>query len=194
MMLPRDAAAPAGEVRGEASDQMPTDPLQDNPLADIAAERACAGALLLALPELSRPVLERLHDDDLADVRCRFVVTTVRRMLAEQVTPDTVTFASFVERHGLLEPGPARTHLRSWLSELANAAPAVASLGWYADAVIQRAARLRMVQAGREYQRAAAAGDIDVLGEVARTEYLAVADALDRTKSTTRAGAVSADV
>jgi replicative DNA helicase len=187
---PRDRTSPAGET-GQVPDEQENHS-KDTPPTDVAAERACAGALLLAPPELAQPVVERLRDDDLADMRCRFVVTTVRRMLAEDVPPDPVTFAAFVERHALLEPGPARVHLRSWLAELASTAPVVASLGHYADAVVRCAARRRMHAAGGTYQRVAVGTDLDELAEVARSEYLAVADALDRAGATV--GRVSADV
>lgn len=149
---------------------------------DDVAERAVAGALLLSPHEFARPVLNRLLDDDLADPRCRFVVATVRRMLAEGVPADPVTFASYVDRRALLEPGPTRANLRSFIAELTalETAPVAGNLGWYADAVIVEAARRRVVAAGQRLAALGYGADVADLPAAVRAELLAVLDALER--------------
>lgn len=178
----RDAAAPAGD-RGEASDQV------DNQIedeftapADITAERAVAGALLLATPMASTPVLDRLRDDDFTEPRCGFVVSAVRRMLAEGAPVDCVTVAAYVERHGLVKPGPSRANLRSFLAELTalETAPVVDHLAYYADAVIVQAARRRGFYGGERLARLAVGADLDEYREAAKAELLALLDSLDR--------------
>lgn len=175
MFSPGYAAAPADEDRRErAKDEQP------NPDSiSLAAEQAVAGALFPASPALAAPVLDRLADNDIADPRCRFVVSTIRRMHADQVPVDEVTFAGYVERHALLDAGPQRQMLRTWVHEIASAAPIPMSLPYYASMVLEAAARRIADEGAAEVRRivsGASLADLRAVVDIAHADAIAAID------------------
>lgn len=115
----------------------------------VDAEHATVGALLLAAPELQRAALDVLRGDDFEDLRCRFAVDTIRRMLAENAPVDQVTVAGYAERHGLLADGRLRGSLALWLADCASQAPTPAAVRWYAQQVAEAGCR-RAIRAAAE--------------------------------------------
>lgn len=148
-----------------------------------AEEQAVIGAVILASSSVQDRALSIVQDDDFADPRCRFTLGVVRRMRAENLPVDMVTVVGYVNRHALLEGGMPRVNLASWLHEMTCEAPVPASAPWYADQVVESAAR-RAAQHAATAIAAAAEGDSlsDLLAVVAG-ELTAVTAAVERVGS-----------
>ncbi len=145
-----------------------------------AAERAVAGCLLIAPRSLAGAQLDRLPDSAVADPRSRFVVSTVRRMHAESVPVDEVTFAGYVQRHALLAAGPQRTMLGTWIHEIASAAPIPMSLSYYIDMVLEGAARRTVAEGAGKLARIADEASMADLRAVIDNVHSDALAALDR--------------
>ena len=143
-------------------------------------DNAVIGALILAAPSVRALMLDTLTDEDLADPRCRFLVGTVRAMVAEGVPVDTLTVAEFINTRALLAPGGPRMGVATTLYRMTNAAPVPVSGPWYAALAVEAAARRRINGAGQELMRVAGAGSLTDLRTITTTEFGAVVNLLDR--------------
>lgn len=145
----------------------------------MTAEYATIGAVVLAAAPIQDTVLGIVRDDDFTDPRCKFTIGVVRRMRAEKLPVDMVTLVGYVHHHGLLAGGP-RVTLASWLSETADAAPVVASAGYYATMLVEEAARRAAQYAGRRIAAAAEDAALADLRSIVTDELTAVTAALAR--------------
>jgi len=143
-------------------------------------EHATIGAAVLAAAAVQDQVLGIVADDDFSDPRCKFTIGVIRQMRSEQLPVDPLLLLGYVQRHGLLEATAPRGILASWLHEMTCAAPVPASAPWYADQVVELAAR-RAAQNAAEAISAAAEGDslADLLA-VVQAELAAVLAAVQR--------------
>lgn len=146
-------------------------------------EQAVIGALVLAAPGLQSAALDELADDDFTDDRCRFVVTTARRMLAEGVPVDMVTVHAYVARHALLSDGRLRGSLALWLADRTSAVPVAGNLPWYALTVVEQAARRHITEAAERVREVAALGAVSDVSTVVGVEMTAIASALGRLRA-----------
>lgn len=145
-----------------------------------AEEQATIGALVLAAATVQDEVLSIVQDDDFADPRCRFTIGVVRRIRAELLPVDMVTVVGYVNRHALLEGGMPRVNLASWLHEMTCAAPVPASAGYYAELVVEAAARRRAQHAAQAITAAAEGDSLSDLLAVVTGELTAVTAAVER--------------
>lgn len=145
-----------------------------------AEEHATVGAVILAAASVQDEVLGIVRDDDFADPRCRFVIEVVRRMRSEQLPVDMVTVVGYVNRHARLEAGAPRVSLASWLHETTCAAPVPASAPWYADLVVEAAARRAAQHAATRISAAAQGDSLSDLQAVVSGELAAVLVAVER--------------
>jgi len=173
---PRQGAAP--------SDQRAADQVQHKPAADIsagiAAEHATVGALILAASSVQDEALAIVQDDDFADPRCRFTMMVVRRMRSEGQPVDALLLLGYVNRYGLLDGGAPRVNLGSWLAEIASTAPFPASAPWYAEVVVEAAARRTAEYAGGRITAAAHGDSLADLLAIVTDELAAVTAAISR--------------
>lgn len=149
----------------------------------VEAEHAVIGALLLAAPGLQSAALDELTDDDFTDLRCRFALTTARRMLAEGVPVDQVTVYAFVERHALLSDGRLRGSLALWLADRTTAVPVPGNLPWYVLTVIEQASRRQIAETGRRVAEVAAVGSAHDLASIVASAADLMAAAMTRLRS-----------
>lgn len=145
-----------------------------------AEEHATIGAVIMAATSVQDKALSIVRDDDFADPRCQFTVMVVRRMRAEDVPVDMLTLTGYVQRHALLANGAPRVSLASWLAEIASAAPVPASAPWYADQVVESAARRAAQHAAAAIAAAAEGGSLSDLLAVVTAELTAVTAAVER--------------
>ncbi len=145
-----------------------------------AEEHATVGAVVLAAAAVQDKVLSIVRDDDFADPRCRFTVEVVRRMRSEDHPVDALLLLGYVGRHGLLDGGAPRGILASWLHETTGAAPVPASAPWYADQVVESAARRAAGHAGAAISAAAEGDSLADLLDVVTGELTAVTAAVAR--------------
>lgn len=157
----------------------PSLPASTDIAGSIAAEHATVGAVVQAAARIQDEVLAVVRDADFLDPRCRFVVGIARRMRSEELPVDPLLLCGFVQRNGLLKGAP-RMHLASWLSEVASAAPCLASASYYAELVVEEAARTAARYAGRAITAAADDGSLADLRAVAVAELAAVTAAIER--------------
>jgi len=145
-----------------------------------AEEHATIGAVILAAASVQDKVLSIVDDADFADPRCQFTVMVVRRMRAEDVPVDMLTLTGYVQRHALLANGAPRVSLASWLAEIADAAPVPASAPWYADQVVESAARRAAQYAGQRITAAAEGDSLADLQAIVTDELTTVTAAIER--------------
>lgn len=145
-------------------------------------EFATIGAVVLAVASVKDVVLSIVRDDDFSDPRCKFVVGVVRHMRATGLPVDQITLCGFVIRNGLLAGGP-RVNLASWLAEITSAVPVPASAPWYADGVVEAAARQRARWAATAIADAANDGALADLQSIVTTELNSVTAAVQRVRS-----------
>ncbi len=144
-----------------------------------AAEFATIGAVILAAESVQDTVLGIVQDDDFTDPKCRFVVGVVREMRAEQLPVDPLLLLGYVNHHGLLEVAPRMT-LSVWLAEIASAAPFPVSAPWYAEVVVEAAARRTAHNAAARISAAADGDSLSDLLAVVTAELAAVLAAIAR--------------
>ncbi len=144
-----------------------------------AEEHATVGAVVLAAAAVQDKVLSIVRDDDFADPRSAFVIGVVRRMRAEQLPVDPLLLLGYVNHHGLLEGAPRMT-LSVWLAEIASAAPFPASAPWYAEVVVEAAARRTAHNAAARISAAADGESLSDLLVVVTAELAAVTAAVER--------------
>lgn len=145
-----------------------------------AEEQAVIGAVILASSSVQDRALSIVQDDDFADPRCRFTLGVVRRMRAENLPVDMVTVVGYVNRHALLDGGAPRVSLASWLHETTGAAPVPASAGYYAELVVESAARRAAQHAATAIAEAAEGDSLSDLLAVVTAELAAVTAAVER--------------
>jgi len=145
-----------------------------------AEEQAVIGAVILAASSVQDRALSIVQDDDFADPRCRFTIGVVRRMRTENLPVDLVTIVGYVNRHALIEGGMPRVNLASWLHEMTCAAPVPASAGYYAELVVEQAARRAAQHAAAAIAEAAEGGSLADLLAVVTGELAAVLVAVER--------------
>lgn len=155
---------------------------------DTGAEQATVGALILAMPTVRQRILDAVRDDDFADPRCRFAVTTVRRMTAEGVPVDQVTLVGYVHRHALLAAGGPRVNLATWLAETCNLAPVPGSGTWYATAVVEASTRRKLAAAAGRIAAITEGGSVEEINQVVRQQQVVVNDLLGRLEVTAGGG------
>lgn len=143
-------------------------------------EFATIGAVVLAASSIQDTVLGAVADDDFTDPRCHFVIGAIRRMRAEGLPVDMLTLTGYVQRHALLEGGMPRVNLASWLHETTCAAPVPASAPWYADLVVESAARRAAQYAGQRITAAAEGDSLADLRAVVTDESATVIAAIER--------------
>lgn len=146
----------------------------------MSAEHPTVGGVVLAVTSVQDRVLAIVQDDDFADPRCRFIIGVIRRMRSEQLPVDMVTVVGYVDRHALLDSGAPRVSLATWLHETTGAAPVPASAGYYAELVVEAAARRRAQQAAQAIASAAEGDSLSDLLTVATDELTAVTAAVAR--------------
>lgn len=149
-------------------------------LPESAEEHAVVGALVLAAQRVQDEVLTIVQDDDCADPRCRFALGVIRRMRAENLPADMVTIAGYVNRHALLAGGMPRVALASWLHEITGAAPVPASAGYYAELVVEAAARRAAEWAAKRIAAAAQGDSLSDLAAIVADELISVTAAISR--------------
>lgn len=145
-----------------------------------AEEHATVGAVILAASSVQDQVLTIITDDDFADPRCQFVIGVVRTMRTENLPVDALLLLGYVGRHALLDGGAPRGILASWLHEMTCAAPVPASAPWYADQVVESAARRRARHAAAAIAAAAEGDSLSDLLAVVTGELAAVLVAVER--------------
>lgn len=145
-----------------------------------AAEHATVGAVVLAVERVQDEVLAIVQEVDFADPRCRFTIGVIRQMRAENLPADMVTFVGYVNRHALLDSGAPRVSLASWLHEMTTAAPVPASAPWYAELVVEAAARRAAQNAATAISEAAEGDSLSDLLSVVQSELAAVLVAVQR--------------
>ena len=161
--------------------RIPTLPERADIVGDVTAEeQATIGAVILAASSVQDRTLTIVQDDDFADPRCRFVIEVVRTMRAEHLPVDLVTLLGYVNRHALLDSGAPRGVLGSWLHEMTCAAPVPASAGYYAELVVEAAARRRAQEAVQAIASAAEGDSLSDLLAVVQAELAAVLVAVER--------------
>lgn len=143
-------------------------------------EHATVGALVLAAAAVQDKVLSIVDDADFADPQCQFTIEVVRRMRTEMLPVDMVTIVGYVNRHALLEGGMPRVNLATWLHETTGAAPVPASAPWYADQVVEAAARRAAQHAATAIAEAAEGDSLSALLAVVTAELAAVTAAVER--------------
>ncbi|MDQ2845190.1 MAG: hypothetical protein M3Y77_02310 [Actinomycetota bacterium] len=149
---------------------------------DIAstAEYATVGAVALAASAIQDQVLGIVRDADFSDPRCKFTIGVIRRMRADNLPVDMVTVVGYVHRHSLLSGGIPRVNLASWLAEIADAAPVIASVGYYAELVVESAARRAATYAGQRVVAAAEGDSLADLLAIVCAELVSVMTAIER--------------
>lgn len=145
-----------------------------------AEEHATIGAVVLAAASVQDHVLAIVADDDFSDPRCQFLIEVVRTMRAEHLPVDLVTLLGYVNRHALLDSGAPRGVLGSWLHEMTCAAPVPTSAGYYAELVVEAAARRRAQHAATAIAAVAEGGSLADLLDVVTGELAAVTAAVER--------------
>lgn len=166
--------------------RIPSAPERADIVVDVTAEEhATIGAVVLAAATVQDEVLSIVDDDDFADARCRFTMSVVREMRTEMLPVDMVTIIGYVARHALLDSCAPRGILASWLHETTGAAPVPASAPWYADQVVESAARRAAQYAG---QRITAAAEGDALGDL---QAIVTAELTTVTAAISRVGGVN---
>ncbi len=145
-----------------------------------AEEHATIGAVVLAASSVQDKALSIVDDDDFADPRCQFTMGVVRRMRTENLPVDMVTIVGYVNRHALLEGGAPRVNLATWLHETTGAAPVPASAAYYAELVVEAAARRRAQHAAQAIAGAAEGDSLSDLLAVVTGELTAVKAAVTR--------------
>ncbi|WP_353647961.1 DnaB-like helicase N-terminal domain-containing protein [Nakamurella sp. A5-74] len=143
-------------------------------------EHMVIGALLQAAPGLQLAALDELTNEDFTDLRCRFALTTARRMLAENVPVDQVTLHAFVVRHALLSDGRLRGSLALWLADRTSAVPVVSHLPWYVLGVTEQSSRRAIAEAAERVREVAVLGAVADVSTVIGVEMTAIAAALGR--------------
>lgn len=151
--------------------------------ATVEAEQTVIGALLLAAPGLQTAALDELTDDDFTDLRCRFAISTARRMVADGVPVDPATFCAYVNRHALLSDGALRGSLPLWAADLTISVPVAANLPWYVLALVEQASRRQIVEAGERIANVASVGSVVELSSVVGVAMTAMTVALERLRA-----------
>jgi replicative DNA helicase len=131
----------------------------------IAAERATIGALLVAGPGVQREILNMLTPGDFYDPRCGWLFTVAQQMRAAGTPIDKLTLAGFVPRAGLITDPARRAALDTELHELTETPPTAAHGAWYAQQVVEHAARRRTVQAAIRISQMAGGAELADLHE-----------------------------
>ncbi len=145
-----------------------------------AEEHATIGAVVLAAASVQDQVLSIVQDDDFAEPRCQFTIMVVRRMRTEGLPVDALLLLGYVNRYGLLDGGAPRGILGSWLAEITGAAPFPASAPWYAEVVVEAAARRTAHYAAARISAAAEGGSLADLAAIVTGELAAVTAAVER--------------
>lgn len=168
-----------GEIRGSPVSLSLVGDI-DTDAAAFAEEHAVVGALILAAQRVQDEVLTIVRNDDFADARCHFTVGVIRRMRSEQLPVDVVTLLGYVKRNALLDGDAPRGILASWLHEMISAAPVPASAGYYADLVVEQAARRAAENAATAISAAAQGDSLSDLLAIVRAALPAVTVAVER--------------
>ncbi len=119
-------------------------PSGDRPPADLEAERAVLGAILID-PVALLSVMERLEEQDFYLDQHRIVYGACLGLQQKGRAVDLLTVTNHLREEGLLE----RVGGAVAVSALVDALPDIANVGHYADIVLDKAVKRRLMHAAR---------------------------------------------
>ncbi len=122
----------------------PSSPSGDRPPADLEAERAVLGAILVE-PVALLTVMERLEEQDFYLDQHRIVYGACLGLQQKGRAADLLTVTNHLREEGLLE----RVGGAVAVSAMVDALPDIANVGHYADIVLDKAVKRRLMHAAR---------------------------------------------
>ena len=144
----------------------PTEPLEPRtPPADLAAEQAVLGAMLLSKDAIA-DVVETLKIDDFYRPAHGTVYAAVLDLYGRGEPADAVMVAGELTKSGEI----ARIGGAAYLHDLVSSVPTAANASYYARIVSERATLRRMVTAGTRIVQMGYAGEGDVYDLVDRAQ------------------------
>jgi replicative DNA helicase len=143
------------------------------PIGCGPAERAYLGCLLHLRGRDAVTALQLVDSDELIDPRHRTVLDAARAVVDQGADPDPVLVLGELRRSGLDTSFLDDKTAGVLLVELAEAAPAVVSVGHYARVIREHAWRRRVEEAGVRLQQIAGSAPLEDLAQAVITELQA---------------------
>jgi len=142
--------------------------------AALDPERAYVGALMWHPAESAARMAELVEPEDLSDAQLRVVLQIVRDVAADGAAPDPVVILAHARAAGTVSTAHATKRLAELLADLYGGCPLVASVGFYAAAVLDGSLRRRCAELGERIGQAAETAALAELVGLVGSEVIAV--------------------